>query len=172
MTKIHVLTVALALCLAGCASPVHMTTQQTRLAAQLNQAQAEQIIEKIFAQTDEQSGLLSSNGSLHISRPKILKIESGVVYFADYTSTLTFDLWRYRMLREEQGSSLFKFDMRELESIRIVNRKAINQELLRSTDGVQFALQGSNKTFINLDVKKEYADEVIAVAKYYAPHAL
>ena len=152
-------------CLGACASKVTLTDHQSRLAAQLSQQDAEAIVKRVFARSDDQAGLFASSAAAFMTNPEILRVESSIVQYgagstpgAAHRDTAS-------------AAQIFKLDLRDLESIRVVSRSAVNPLLIRSRDGVQFALRTTDGTLVNVDVKREYADQLIAVAKYYSPSA-
>jgi uncharacterized protein YceK len=153
-------------CLSGCASKVVVTDDQSRLAAKLTQQDAEAIVKRVFARTEEQSGLFGSSAAAFMMNPDILKIESSIVHYAESAKP--------GVIKDPSDSAppVFQFDLRKLESIRVVSKAAVNPLLIRSRDGVQLALRATDGTLVNVDVKREYADQLIAVAKYYSPDAL
>lgn len=153
-------------CLGACASKITLTEHQSRLAAQLSPQDAEAIVRRVFARTNDQSGLFGSSAAAFMTNPEILQIESSVVHYRASATP-----------GAPEGASgvaapVFKFDLRNLENIRVVSRSAVNPVLIRSRDGVQFALRATDGTLVNVDVKREYADELVAVSKYYSPNAL
>lgn len=170
MKKIFILTIFIIL--QGCATKVELNTAQNNLLQSMTESKANSIINKAFKNSKTQSGLFGSNGSPFISNPKVLRIQNGVVTYADYEATLTNAMKKAILdLKWVNTVKFYTFDFRNVEKIRIVNSSLFKKGILKSINGVQFGIHNTNGNFVNIDVEKEYFDSIIAATKFYSPNA-
>jgi hypothetical protein len=145
----------------------------------LSESDANKIIEKAFRRTESQSGLFSSNGSPFITNPKVLEIKNGVVIFADYDEHLSGVNVKPSLVpgsvnvtvKWDHTIETFKLDIKKIKKIRFVSSSMFAKGYITSINGTQFGLFGDNGTFVNIDVQKEYTDDLVAAVKFYSPSA-
>ncbi|WP_237060273.1 hypothetical protein [Microbulbifer sediminum] len=171
MKKIVVLLAALVI--QGCAARLAMTEQQEAILSGLTPAEADKSIVRLFTRTDEQSGLFSSNGSPFMSNPQVLEIKDGKVVYSDFeehvagintrslAGTVDVDI------DYDHTVEKFSLDFRKIKKISIVSPGVLDQSMLNSDEGVQLGLHANDGVFVNIDIKKEYMDQAIAVVKFY-----